>query len=142
MGPCCLPAFVLVLHAVHCPGWATAKLSLTGGHGAQAVPGSAGALSQEQQSCTQEIWGIRPVGTQVTDSCPGWGTTDFIHGECRDTTRTSVGEELRLCKGSAKLGILYNIALPTQSISGWTFNATGLECVPDPGRLCFGLRLS
>lgn len=61
LGPCCPPQpHVLCFHHVHRPGWAPAKPSLAGEGQAGAVPGSVEALGQEQQSCSQESWGIKP----------------------------------------------------------------------------------
>lgn len=61
LGPCFLPGpHVLCFHHVHRPGWAPAKPSLAGEGQAGAVPGSVEALGQEQQSCSQESWGIKP----------------------------------------------------------------------------------
>ena len=60
LGPCLPPGpHVLHFHHVHRPGWAPAKPSLTGEGQAGAVPGSAEALGQEQQSRSQESWGIK-----------------------------------------------------------------------------------
>lgn len=58
-GPCCPPGpHVLCFLHVHRPGWAPAKPSLAGEGQAGAVPGSVEALGQEQQSRSQESWGI------------------------------------------------------------------------------------
>lgn len=61
LGPCCPPGIhVLCFFHVQRPGWAPAKPSLTGEGQARAVPGSVEALGQEQQSRSQESWGIKP----------------------------------------------------------------------------------
>lgn len=61
LGPCCLlRPHVLCFHHVYRPGWAPAKPSLAGEGQAEAVPGSVEALGQEQQSRSQESWGIKP----------------------------------------------------------------------------------
>lgn len=61
LGPCCpLGPHVLRFHHVHRPGWAPAKPSLAGEGQAGAVPGSVEAFGQEQQSRSQESWGIKP----------------------------------------------------------------------------------
>lgn len=68
--PSWAPCFLCFYHG-HRPGWALAKPSLAGEGQARAVPGSAEALGQEQQSRPQESWGLsyRPAGTQVSASC-------------------------------------------------------------------------
>lgn len=158
LGPCRPPGpHVLCFHHVHRPGWAPAKPSLAGEGQAGAVPGSAEALGQEQQSCSQESWGIKlqasgdsgirllsRLGDEGRDdltaaTLPGtWGQNSLSTGLLGNHLQRGAKAccLLPLCPQQARVSQpgapLLQPGLRPDPVPGWTLDDSGLALVPDP----------